>query len=98
MWLKPHLFPQAIGPKTGGQERSTVAMNYLNRPFRTRALLQSGPRMLTGLALAALGAVLSYPVLVGQHGGGLSWWPALVFAGISWFLLGAVRMVVAKLA
>lgn len=72
-------------------------MNYLFRVVRSKALLQSGPKMLTGLALAITGLLLSYPVLVGQHGDGISWWPAMIFVGLSWFLIGCARMVAVRL-
>ena len=72
-------------------------MTNVVRHMRIHTFLQSGPRMLTGLALAVLGTYLSFPVLIGQNGG-MSWWPAMVFVGISWFLLGVARLAVKKLA
>ena len=65
---------------------------------KTGTYLQSGPRILTGLVLIFLGAMLSYPVFIGQHGDGLSWWPAMMLAGLSWFLLGAARLVINRLS
>ncbi len=51
-------------------------------------LLRPGRKIVAGVVLIAAGLPLSLPVLIGDPGGKIVWWPVLIFIGIAWTATG----------